>query len=332
MMSPKPSERGAALLTVLMIVAAMSVAALAITTTVTNATQRARALDAQAQLALYAVSAEEVAKARMVDVLGPLENRLHSDLPGLGEPQIIPVNEGVFRVVARDVTNCFDVNRLTKPSGEGDLIADPNAQAAYQDLLSASIEEGYASDMVALVSSLTDWMDENSVPGSGGAEDSYYLSETPSYRTSSQKLDSLEELRGVRGYNLDVLSRILPVLCALPAGADSSNRKLNINTLEEHHAPLLRSVFTDALSIEDARTLIVTRPQGGWTDTQALLEDPIVQRIDPARIKTDQLGLVSSLIEVSANVSYRGYDMTMRYLFEAIPGRPIRTLRRERVG
>ena len=79
-------------------------------------------------------------------------------------------------------------------------------------------------------------------------------------------------------------------------------------------------------------TLILTRPQGGWSDVQALMDDPIVQRIDPSRVKLDELGLVSSLIEVSANVSYRGYDMTMRYLFEAVPGRPIRTLRRERVG
>ena len=332
MTAPNHAERGAALLTVLMIVAAMSVAALAITTSVTNATQRARALDAQAQLALYAVSAEEVAKARMADVLAPLENRLHADLPGLGEPQIIPVNDGAFRVVATDKTNCFDINLLTKPSGEGDLIANAEVQAAYQDLLTAAIEGGYASDMVALVSSLTDWMDENSVPGSGGAEDSYYLSESPSYRTSNQKLESLDELRGIRGYNLDVLSRILPVICALPESANASTRKLNINTLEEQHAPLLRAVFTDALTLEDARTLILSRPQGGWSDVQALMEDPIVQRIDPSRVKLDELGLVSSLIEVSANVSYRGYDMTMRYLFEAVPGRPIRTLRRERVG
>ncbi|MEM6651923.1 MAG: type II secretion system minor pseudopilin GspK [Pseudomonadota bacterium] len=327
-----PSQRGAALLTVMMIVAAMSVAALAITSAVTDASQRSRALDAQAQLGFYAASAEEVAKARLVDVLAPLENRLNADLPGLNEPQIIPVDGGVFAVRARDATNCFDLNRLTVSGDGGVQIADAESQAVYRDLLSALIEEGYNSDIVALVSSLTDWMDDNSVPASGGAEDSFYSSETPAYRTSSQTLASIGELRSIRGYTLDVFARIAPVVCALPAAAANQNRTLNINTLEPQHAVLLQQAFGEALSLEDARTLIETRPQGGWVDVASLLEDPVIERIDPGLIQADQLGVISTLVEVSANVSYRGQDMTMRYLFEADPGRPIRTLRRERIG
>lgn len=325
-------ERGAALITVLMIVAAMSVAALAITRAVTDATQRSRALDSQAQLALYAVAAEDVAKARMADVLAPLENRLFADLPGLGEPQIIPVDGGVFNVTARDATNCFDVNTLTTSGDDGKLVGDVSAQRTYQTLLTAAIEEGYASDLVGLVASLTDWMDANSVPANGGAEDSYYLGEVPSYRTSGQKLANMEELRAIRGYTPDVLLRLAPVICVLPDGMNIQRQQLNINTLSEDQAPLLQAVLGDALSLDDVKGLILSRPQGGWPDIEALLEDPVVVRIDPSRIETDRLGVVSSLVEVSANVSYRGHDMTMRYLFEAVPGRPIRTLRRERIG
>ncbi|MEM9841674.1 MAG: type II secretion system minor pseudopilin GspK, partial [Pseudomonadota bacterium] len=221
-----PSQRGAALLTVMMIVAAMSVAALAITSAVTDASQRSRALHAQAQLGFYAASAEEVAKARLVDVLGPLENRLNADLPGLNEPQIIPVEGGVFAVRARDATNCFNLNRLTVSGDGGVQIADAESQAVYRDLLSALIEDGYTSDIVALVSSLTDWMDDNAVPASGGAEDSFYSSETPAYRTSSQTLASIDELRSIQGYTLDVFARIAPVVCALPAAAANQNRTL----------------------------------------------------------------------------------------------------------
>lgn len=332
MMGRKQSQHGAALLTVLMIVAAMSVAALAITKSVTDAAQRSRALDSQAQLGLYAVAAEEVAKARMADVLGPLENKLFAELPGLGEPQIIPVDGGAFTVTARDATNCFDVNTLTSSGDDGQLVGDVSAQRTYQSLLEGTIEEGYASDLVALVSSLTDWMDANSVPANGGAEDSYYLSETPAYRTSGQKLATIDELRAVRGYTPEIVSRISSVVCALPDGMNIQRQQLNINTVTEAQAPLLRSVLGDALSLDDVQALIATRPLGGWPDVESLLEDPVVKRVDPARIETDRLGVVSSLVEVSANVAYRGHDMTMRYLFEAVPGRPIRTLRRERVG
>ncbi|MEM9842677.1 MAG: type II secretion system protein GspK, partial [Pseudomonadota bacterium] len=152
------------------------------------------------------------------------------------------------------------------------------------------------------------------------------------YRTSSQTLASIDELRSIQGYTLDVFARIAPVVCALPAAAANQNRTLNINTLEPQHAVLLQQAFGEALSLEDARTLIETRPQGGWVDVASLLEDPVIERIDPGLIQADQLGVISTLVEVSANVSYRGQDMTMRYLFEADPGRPIRTLRRERIG
>lgn len=332
MTTPEHKERGAALLTVLMIVAAMSVAALAITKAVTDATKRSQALDSQAQLALYAVAAEEVAKARMADVLAPLENRLFAELPGLGEPQIIPVDGGVFTVTAQDATNCFDVNTLTTNGDDGQLVGDVSAQRTYQALLTAAIDQGYVSDLAGLAASVTDWMDANSVPANGGAEDSYYLSEVPSYRTSGQKLATIEELRAIRGYTPDILAAIAPLICVLPEDMSLQRQQLNINTLTEDQAPLLQAVLGDTLSLDDAKGLILSRPQGGWADVEGLLEDPAVKRIDPSTIDPDRLGVVSSLVEVSANVSYRGHDMTMRYLFEAVPGRPIRTLRRERIG
>lgn len=325
-------QRGAALLTVMMIVAAMSVAALAVTQSVTQATMRSRALDAQAQLLFYAASAEEVAKARMSEVLAPLENKLNADLPGLGVPQIIPLEQGALTVTARDASNCFNVNQLTRGVEGGVLAANPDAQEAYQTLLTETIEGGFNSDMVALVSALTDWMDDNTVPSNGGAEDGYYLSEVPSYRTSGQKLSSVSELRAIRGYTIDVYTQIRPLLCALPETVDTVGRKLNINTLDARHAPLLQMAFGEALSMDDTRELIASRPLGGWTDVEAMLEDPLLSRIDPARIRSDQFGVLTSLVEVSANVSYRGHDMTMLYLFQVQPGRPIKTILRERIG
>ncbi len=326
------AQRGAALLTVLMIIAAMAVAALAVSSAITQSTQRARSLDAQAQLGLYAVSAEEVAKARMTAILEPLQSRLSVDLPGYNEPQIVPVDGGAFTVTVRDKTNCFDVNRLAEETQSDGETVGSGVRDAYMTLLSAMLEDSFNSDVTSLASSLNDWIDVNSVPGNGGAEDSYYLSETPSYRTSGRPLETLDELRSIRGYSTDIYRTLQPVLCALPSSLQRTSDALNINTLEEIDAPLLQLAFGDALSLDDARALIDSRPIGGWAEVQNLLEDPIVSRIDPSRIQTDRLGLVTSLVEVSTNVSYRGYDMTMRFLFEALPGQPIRTLRRERIG
>lgn len=330
--TPRHSERGAALLTVLMIIAAMAVAALGVSSAVTQSTQRARSLDAQAQLGLYAVAAEEVAKARMTAILEPLQSRLSVDLPGYSEAQIIPVDGGAFTVTVRDVTNCFDVNRLAQETQTDGDVADSSVRDAYTLLLASLLEDSFSPDVTSLMSSLQDWMDENSVPGSGGAEDSYYLSEVPSYRTSGRPLETLDELRAIRGYSADIYRVLQPVLCALPSSLQRTSDALNINTIEVSEAPLLQLAFGEALSLDDARALIDSRPIGGWVEVEDLLEDPIVNRIDPNRIQIDRLGLVTSLVEVSTNVSYRGYDMTMRFLFEALPGQPIRTLRRERIG
>ena len=326
------SERGAALLTVLMIIAAMAVAALAVSAAVTQSTQRARSLDAQAQLGLYAVAAEEVAKARMTSILEPLQSRLSGDLPGYNEPQIVPVDGGAFSVTVRDVSNCFDVNALARGAATAGATGESVDRDAYTFILAGLMEESFTSDVTTLVSSLVDWMDDDSVPGSNGAEDSYYLSETPSYRTSGQPLETLDELRAIRGYTPEVFALVRQTLCALPPTLRRTSAALNINTLEETDAPLLQLAFNEALSLDDAKSLIASRPIGGWAAVEDLLEDPIIARIDPNQIRQDRLGLVTSLVEVSANVSYRGHDMTMRFLFEALPGQPVRTLRRERIG
>ena len=226
MFSSHHSERGAALLTVLMIIAAMAVAALAVSSAITQSTQRARSLDAQAQLGLYAVSAEEVAKARMTAILEPLQSRLSVDLPGYNEPQIVPVDGGAFTVTVRDVTNCFDINRLAQATQSDAGTVDSSVRDAYITLLTGLLEDSFNSDVTSLASSLSDWMDGNSVPGSGGAEDSYYLSETPSYRTSGRPLETLDELRAIRGYSADIYRTLQPVLCALPSSVQGTSDAL----------------------------------------------------------------------------------------------------------
>ncbi|MCF6328931.1 MAG: hypothetical protein L3J02_03925, partial [Henriciella sp.] len=92
----RSSELGAALITVLMIIAAMSAVAVGLTQTVTQAMHRARALDAQAQVRLYTVAAEEVAQARLGSLLADIQGRVTAEMPSLNETQVIPVDGGLL--------------------------------------------------------------------------------------------------------------------------------------------------------------------------------------------------------------------------------------------
>lgn len=326
----RSSERGAALVTVLMIVAAMSAVAVALTQSVTSATQRARALDGQSQLRFYAVSAEETVKSQLGNMLSQVEGRLIADMPGLNEVQMLPVDRGFISFVARDASNCFDLNSLVLDDEGDDLRADPDAVAAYTRFLEgAQIERGDAS---ALTASLVDWMDGNQTSGSGGAEDGYYVGLRPSYRTSGLMLEDVSELRAIRHYDADIVAQLGQLVCARPSDLDGAKDVLNVNTLTEAEAPLLLAVMSDALEVQDAVQLIASRPIGGWPSVEEFLAEPAMRSIAPELIKRERLDTVSRYVEVSAELTYREQMMRIELLFDVTPGRPVTTLRRERTG
>lgn len=323
-------ERGAALVTVLMIVAVMSAVALGLSQAVLASTARARMLDAQAQLRLYMAAGEEIVQARLTTLVTQTAGRLSNDLPGLVEPQTFPIEGGTVTLTVRDVTNCFNVN--AESTGTAPL-NDEETSGESESIVSVLEGGGFTrGDAVALSSALGDWIDQDRISRTSGAEDAYYLSLTPAYRTASQPLANLDELAAISGYTPDVMEAVRPLLCALPEHTINANPALNINTLTVEDAPRLSWAFSGALDPQAARSLILSRPLGGWSDVDDLLADPVIERIAPEQIRLNRLSVVSSLLETVADVSYRGEVMRVRLLLELEPGEPIRVLRRERVG
>lgn len=323
------SQRGAALVTVLMIVAAMSAVAVGLTQVVTQATQRARALDGQAQIRYYAIAAEEVAQSRLGGLLADVQGKVVAGMPGLNEVQTIPVEGGYLRVRASDATNCFDLNGLVSRVGE---TTTPEADEikSYVGLLE---DAGFdRSDAQDLATAVVDWMDSDTAAGVGGAEDGYYASENPPYRTSGQPLSSIRELRAIRGYAPDVIARVEHLICARPLHTDAPNYTLNLNTLTLEQAPLLGLIFNGGMRIEDARRLIGARPVGGWPDLESFFLEPIVAQVSPDLYRIERMGLVTTSVAVYGEVAYRDQVMSIQYLFETLPGQQVRTLRRERLG
>lgn len=320
-------QNGAALVTVLMIVAVMSVIALGLSQAVLAATERARLLDAQAQLRLYMAAGEEVIEARLTTLVTRTEGRLTSDMPGLAEPTIIPIEGGSVTLRVRDLSNCFNVN--VESTGTSQVSDESGPSESLSGILEdAGLAQG---DAMALAAAVGDWMDKDTITRMSGAEDAYYLGLMPAYRTSSQPLANLDELGAIRGFSPEIIERIEPVLCALPEQTENPAPPLNINTLQVIDAPRLKWAFSGALSLQEARSLILARPLGGWPDVETLLSDPALNRIAPEQRQLSRLGVVSSLLETSADVSYRGEVMRVRLLLELAPGQPIRVLRRERV-
>jgi len=324
------SQSGAALITVLMIVAAISVVAVGLNSAVTSATQRARLLDSQAQLRLYAVAAEAAAQQRLGAFMQDQNGRLSAEAPGLGEAQIVPIPEGEIAVIINDVTNCYNVNQLVTGGDGASHTADSDAIAEYVAVLEAASFDRVEAE--ALANALVDWMDANNVPGLNGAEDSYYSGEIPSYRTSGQRLANISELAAVRGYSRDVRVRLSDIVCARPIGAVDAIASLNLNTIKPEQAGQLVNALSGAIDVDEARRLIEARPLGGWPDIETFVLEPAIANIAPEARKLDRLGFVTTHIEVLTKVSYRQDMMIMSFHFETQAGQQVRLLSRRRVG
>ena len=111
----------------------------------------------------------------------------------------------------------FNLNGIVAPTGIG---PDAVQLAVYARLL-ATLQ--LPTD---LAQTLLDWIDvdqEASAPG--GAEDVYYLTLEPAYRTPGARLAHVSELRRIKGYTEAIIATLAPHVTALPTAT-----RINVNT------------------------------------------------------------------------------------------------------
>lgn len=149
---------------------------------------------------------------------------LHDDGRGsvidhLGEPWAvplpsIPLENGSIRGAIEDAQSRLNLNAL------GTTGAMPALERVRLQRLFAQ-----RGGPVAAVDAIADWVDADSIPRPGGAEDPYYLAQaTPGVAADAPVLRSAE-LLAVRGVTDGALAAVAPYVTALP-----TNTPLNVNT------------------------------------------------------------------------------------------------------
>lgn len=103
---------------------------------------------------------------------------------------------------------------------------------------------------VTLADTLGDWLDPDNEVAPGGAEDSYYLALSPSYRTAGQMLTDVDDLLRVRGYNAQIVEQLRPYVSALPR-----YNPVNLNTAA---APVLAALLP-SMTQSEIQLLIAQR-------------------------------------------------------------------------
>lgn len=314
------NREGMALLTVLLLVAVMSVVAVAVLDDVRFSVRQATNAETQAQAQWYASGAEALARRRVARLLttGPVRTPLEPAWNG--RRLSFPIDGGSISALVTDGQACFNLNSLVEGFGE-DLMARPLGRIQFLALGRAVGAPD--SRMRAVADALTDWLDADSVSRPLGAEDGAYAGLTTPYRTGGVMLAEVSELRAVKGVDVDLYRRLRPWVCALPTSRLSP---LNVNTLTPEQAPLLLMLTDNAVSPENARAVIARRPPTGWPDPAAFWAEPALAAVQVPDEVRDQVTVLTRYFDLRIDVDYGGGHAVRTALLQAQPDGAVRTV------
>jgi general secretion pathway protein K len=258
-LKPPQSETGAALLTVLMLVAVIGVIAAASLERMKIATRQSINMVAIDQARAYGLAAESVALSRIADLVGRDSGKTTLDGDWQGREIPFPIDGGTAKAKLLDGGNCFNLNSVVTGDVSTGLSARPVAIDQFAALM---IVLGVRSnDARPIALALADWVDSDSAPLPGGAEDGSYARAKTPYRTANTLMADASEIRVLAGMTPQIYATIRPWVCALPV-TDLS--PINVNTLLPAQAPLVAMLIPGKLNVQTAKRMIDERPRGGY--------------------------------------------------------------------
>ena len=260
-----PNERGAALLSVLLLVAVMAVIAAVMLDRLGLATHLAGNGQAMTQARLYATSAESLVIAKLRAGVAVDRNRTVDPTGLLGREITETLPHGTIRLRVEDGANCFNLNSLVENSPDRKLVARPQGLEQFVALAATlGIAE---NDSRPLAASLADWIDDDQTPLPGGAEDDWYRAQPVPYRTAGRLIGDVGETRAIKGMSTALFARLRPWLCALPRAELSP---IDLNTLRADQTRLVAMAYP-GVPEQRLRVLVARRPAPGYaTAAEAL--------------------------------------------------------------
>lgn len=260
-------DRGAALVTVLAMLALMSALAIVVVDAANMSLRRTANLVRMEQTHWYLMGAEAFAMARLSELRNRAETEQIDAEDWQNRPFLLALDDGVMEVTVVDGGNCFNLNSVVVAE-EGTGVFRLSTQGMFQ--LARLLDlTGAAGSQMGLAAALADWVDSDSSVTSGGAEDVGYGMDG-GYVTANTLIGDVSELRNVRGFTDLAIQRIAPFICVRP---NAMPNQINPNTLTPEQAPLL-AMLVPGLSVETARRIIRDRPRGGWEDVEAFFRHP----------------------------------------------------------
>ena len=289
---------GVALLTALLVVSLVTVAAVAMATRQQIDVRRTGNLIHGEQAYDYALAAESWARVIL------RRDAVNSDYDSLTEDWAtslppIAVEGGVVNGVVEDMQGRFNLNNLANLKKKTGAVAgagagagtgtDPGAGKTSNITYYKRLLDILGLDP-ALADTLVDWVDADSdVRFPNGAEDNYYLGLERPYRTANRMLASVSELRQVKGYDQHTIDLLSPHVTALPAFTS-----INVNTA----TPIVLQALNPELKESDVSTLITGRGEKGYENISDFLGSNVLAGLEldtDVDIKSDYFRILTDV-------------------------------------
>lgn len=308
----RASERGAALLTVLLLVAVIAVLAGTALEKLRLTTRLGSNAVAMDQARAWSYAAETLAITKVSDLLARDKARVTLAGGWSGRPIPLPVPGGIATARIVDGGNCFNVNSLVVKTGPDTYAAYTPARIQFARLI--RLVGGPAAAGESIAAAASDWIDTDTSPLDLGAEDGSYSGKATPYRTANTLMADPSELRAVVGVTPEIYARLRPWICALPVAKPSV---INVNTLLPEQAPLLAMLLPDTMTVEGARQALLRRPPQGYESPSAFWKVPALSAITPPPDAFAQTAVTTTWFALQVDVTLGSAELEQHALIDA---------------
>jgi len=285
-------QRGLALITAMLVVAIAATTAAYLSLDQQIWLRQAQNLSDRAQAEVVRAGALEwaitiLAKDAKDNQTDDLTENWAKPLPALA------VEGGQVAGLITDAQGLFNINNLVRgnePSGS-------DIGVFRQLLQSLSLDPN-------LTDAVVDWIDNNSTVQPYGAEDLDYLQMKTPYRAANQPMQSVDELRLVRGFTPEIVEKLRPWITALPQPTE-----INVNTASKEVLGALFYALTAPAAIEQ---IVAQRPYKSMEEIRA--KNPGLAAGDNKTIPF--YGAKSSYFEVTVETRFGRYQRTTQALIQ----------------
>ncbi len=322
----KASNRGVALITVLLIVALAAILATEMTARLQMQLQRTSNIQFNQQAYWYAMGAEAFAKRVLI-----LDNEDSSDKTHLGQKwaqgyNSFPVPQGEISGGIFDLHACLNLNALKAGSEQqNNGPTKVPARESFERLIVKLNIEGISEfEAEYMADALTDWLDsDDTIVSSGGAEDNDYAGREFPYFTANSFIASTNELRVIEHFTPAVINSLSPYVCILP---QTNKHQININTLTDEQSVLLQALLD--INADEAQSILDAKDDDGFDNIDDFYNMPELTQLNLTDDQKQQFVVDSEYFTLKASAHFNESYFNLVSTLQVIENKKVNVISR----